>query len=655
MKKRSILYGALGVMAIGLAGCSNEMPVNPGNGTAENDEVRYLRVAIATPPGTRAATFENGTDEENTVDGLYFKFYDAAGNPLPDDQITVPEDNTFSDASPANGNVGKIKDMVVQLSLPRGANYPSYVVCFINPVNYDEINDDVNSMTDLRNQIRTDYKDNDGNFAMNNSVYYGADPISGGTNVKILGAPIQDFQLLTSQDGATNLQATSDTIVNIYVERYAAKVRFTLANKEGETGYNISPMTVGAYTLTFVPEAWTVNADAPEMYAAKRFEDTNTTGTAIPTYNQVQNMLGNWTTWNDAAHHRSYWACSPGFYASEFPQVSDDLIDNAETGSTGAGVVVPPYALRYYSYNQVMATTGSGAGVTAFNNGGTNWKYTMENTMGAPAFNSLNPSAAAPSVILVGHYDIATTATNTTLTTADGFCVYNGEIYFRNKNNDNVPAGAAEGAMTMRKKFLQENKILAINSTGTLLNPTNAAENNLAQYFEVAHPSKDVRGTQPVPHRYVTLQIKKDATIPANSLYYKRANSDTWQAVATADDITYVNTLLWQQLGNASSYTQNKCYYSIPIRHLGFTENTDGEPLTEDGKIDWANVRVGDFGLVRNHVYSLEVSEITGRANGIENLDNPLVPSMDETNYWIRYQINILNWRVVPTQGGIKL
>lgn len=685
MKKVKFLYGALGIMALGMTACSSEDIAIKENVVSEDTDVRFMRVAIANPPSTRAAEFEDGTEDENRVKNLFFKFYDATGAPIPDSQTTLVDvkkepngDIQFETQTPGNGDVGKYKSITVQVTLPRRGNYPSYVVCFVNPVNYDEINGTtVKNMNDLRGQIRDNYKANDGSFAMNNSVYYGNDPVSGGVNVRMFATPILASQLKTTKQDAD--EATGDDVVNIYVERYAAKVKFTLGDDA------VEPVTVGAYNLTFVPEAWSINADADDMYAAKRYADSNATTTTIPTFSQVQTMLGGWTSWNDEPNKRSYWACSPSYYATSFPQVSDNIIDQASAGTTGAGEKVGDYELHYYSYNQVTdpELRSQGLGVTDFNDGGTNWKYTMENTMGKQAFMSLNPSAAAPSVILVGHYELSTnvttpggegeepTITNVKLdpNIGDGFCIYNGEIYFRNT----VPTGV-QGATRMLTKFLDENAILAINATGTLLKASNAQTNNLTDYFEVVHPNKAVRGQQAIPHRYVTLQLKTNLT-SLQGLYYKPAGSDTWMSLqdqfaalanegatagsapndAQVDFINSINTLLWQQLGNASSYTKNKCYFSIPIQHLGITENTADPSPIADGHIDWTKVRVGDFGLVRNHVYSLSVSEISGVANGIENLDNPLVPSMAETDYWIRYQVNILNWRVVPAQNNIIL
>ena len=61
--------------------------------------------------------------------------------------------------------------------------------------------------------------------------------------------------------------------------------------------------------------------------------------------------------------------------------------------------------------------------------------------------------------------------------------------------------------------------------------------------------------------------------------------------------------------------------------------------------------RRGDFGVVRNHVYTLKVNKITGLGVGLNSPDQPIVPPMDPDNYYIAARLNILAWRVVPEQG----
>lgn len=642
MEKSKFLYGALGLLALGLASCSSDEPVN--NDVAQNDEVRFLRVAIANAPASRAATFQDGIENENTVGSLYFKFYDVNGNAI--NAETVSLDDLTDGTVGKDQNVGAIKESVVQISIPRNTAYPAYVVCFINPVSWDHANNNTGTMEDLRNLTREDFSDGT-NFAMTNSVYFGTDPISGATNVKMSGAPILASQLYTTKEDAKKADAAS---VDIYVERYAAKVNFTLAENA------VKPYPYGDYSLTFTPEFWSINADAPSMYAVKRYADSNAATQTIPTMTSVDAMLEGWNSWNDPTNFRSYWACSPSFYATDFPQVSDNIIDKVTTG-TGAGVAIEPYALCYYSYNQIAGNEGyngfgKGKSVTP---GATNYKYTLENTMGKDAFGSVNPKAAAPSVVLVGNYTIA--KGETPINAATGFCLYNSQLCYLGT----VPAEDAEGK-TIMNVLLDANRVLYTatttegTTTYTRISSTNLPA-GMADLFEVVHPNASVRGNQAVPHRYVTLQLKQGTTNFAG-LFYRPDGAATYVPVevnagqSAEEVVNQVNTLLWQQIGNASQYTNGKCYFSIPIQHLGYTERTTGAPVT-DGKLDWKKVKVGDFGLVRNHVYDINVTEISGRADGIQGLDNPLVPSMDSNDYWVKYRINILNWRVVLTQSTV--
>ena len=60
---------------------------------------------------------------------------------------------------------------------------------------------------------------------------------------------------------------------------------------------------------------------------------------------------------------------------------------------------------------------------------------------------------------------------------------------------------------------------------------------------------------------------------------------------------------------------------------------------------------VGDFGLVRNHVYSINVTTIKGLGTAIADPTDPTVPPAETTDYFVAYRLNILNWAIVPTQN----
>lgn len=695
--KSNIFLGAAAVLLMALSGCSNEAPL--GNGVAEQDEVRYLRVNLMNPTGTRAIEFEAGTSEENAVNTIIMDFYDAAGNfvyrATPD---KIEWQNKTGNPTP---NVGVIGEAVVQIEIEKEQNLPAYVMCYLNPVDWGNVNDkgeitDKNTnMKDLRLVPRYNYVNGSGNYAMNNSCYYGEDIVTGEKDVKISGTPILETQLLTArptfpeknEDGSIVDSSSDEEVIDIFVERYAAKVNFTaiVENKTGSyttgdkgiyaytgktpvssSGGNTSTENVD-YSLDFKAEAWTINADAPSMYAVKNF--ATEIGAGVPTLVDINDYLGGWgsnnpekVTWNDPSNHRSYWSCSPAFFASQFPQVSDQIADIAKAEDeknkdtegyvakgNGQGVAIAPYALKYYSYNQICDENGNGNKIFEAEPDGTlPVKYALENTMGKPAFESLNPKAAVPSVLLVGHYSI--TYNNVAINEGTTFYIYNKGLYF-----EETPVGIGntpiEKAVLIKDKFIENQEILYVKDGNEykLLSSNNAE--NIVDNLVVKHPDKSVRGENLVPHRFVTLQLTDN--VP-EGIYYRPNGAGAYVPV-TENNRDIVNTLLWQQSGVAYAYREGKCYFSMPIFHLGMTENSNDSPLSKDGDINWKGLRVGDMGLVRNHVYKLSVDAITGLATGIENLDYPIVPPMDKDEYWIKYRINILNWRIVPEQKGIIL
>lgn len=685
MKLRHFYYGALGVTALLAGGCASDTPDT--NQETHGTQVRYLRVNIMGAPDTRAAEFDYGTDDENYVDpnNIFLDFYDRDGNFVVRCFPNIAE-NDWKEHNPNVSTSKKYAQALVEVEIAENQQLPVYVICYLNPVDYGSGYE--NNFRDLRNLKRYYFRDKagTGNFAMNNSCYYGEDPIAGGdAKVKISGTPIVEEKFYKSKDLANADDASS---VDIYVERYAAKVQFTM-NTTAQTGTyaaggqgiypytgstNVNGATVN-YSLQFVPEAWTINADAPDMYAVKNF--ARAAGEGIPTYDQVDEYLGGWDSWNDDTNHRSYWACSPGFFADQFPRVSDNIIDIAsqsQAGATGAGMVVAPYALKYYSYNQITSTaatnTSTGKGNTDFAaavDGTLPKRYALENTMGKAAYTSVNPKAAAPSVLIVGSYKVNYGGQQL----ADNTCFYifNNSIYFENRatgDHKNPKTSSGEdvnNVVYMKDYFIARQQTLYVQKDGQeegatptyeLLTSDNAGE--ALDYLEVMHPNANVRGTNVLAHRYVTLQVKFPDT-HTKQIYYRETTADETKFVpVTNDNINEVNKMLWNGCGVAASYHQGHCYYSIPIHHLGYTENEKDRPYDEEtGVLDWKKLRVGDMGLVRNHVYKIAVDAVTGLATGINDPDAPIVPPMDKDSYWLKYRINILNWRVVPEQKGIVL
>lgn len=140
------------------------------------------------------------------------------------------------------------------------------------------------------------------------------------------------------------------------------------------------------------------------------------------------------------------------------------------------------------------------------------------------------------------------------------------------------------------------------------------------------------------------LEFKSGAALNDNATYnaYPQVKSGvtlytkSGEQYTPVSDLTSVNTAL--KAYNARIWTEGKCYYTTTIKHLG----TSGVP---------------QYGVVRNHVYQVNISDIAGIGTPVYDPDNdevtPVVPS-DEKSY-LAATVNVLAWKVVSsdvTLGG---
>lgn len=108
----------------------------------------------------------------------------------------------------------------------------------------------------------------------------------------------------------------------------------------------------------------------------------------------------------------------------------------------------------------------------------------------------------------------------------------------------------------------------------------------------------------------------------------------------TEEASSYTDVINFQNLMNketAQIRKDGKAYYFIPIRHLG-TDPT----------------KVGYYGIVRNHVYSINIQNMYGFGTPVYDPDktiDPTIPSNDAT--YLAARINVLSWRVVKYNADL--
>lgn len=710
--KKLFLYGAMATGLMLTACQSDDLVPDDGGAKADVDRTFYVKVNIhgdnsaftragsngdpalgeTTDENGKSGDFQNGVDNgnyhESEVNTVYFVFYDENGNPV--GQPVQPSSVTWETGDPDTNTVEKYGQTIVQVEVPKTSGDPKSVICYINPIAPQSLQFDLKTIqTVLRDRVwRSEF-----GFAMSNSVYY---PNAEGTTspasdaIPQIDVPIDKEQL---KDTYAEAEASTNVAMDIYVERYAAKLTFNLAETTTDENSPIVDYTTGSpvigadgtasdnsatVSLHFNALKWALNAESKNTYMIKSFREETATGQILPnnyTFGALNKILTasisrnddgsvkytggldsyiqNQWRWNNANYHRSYWAISPAYFTQVYPEVSDDV--NSETSLQ-----------KYYTYNE-LNSTGSTLGFPLTTKTG----YFKETTVGSRALTANNPKAAVASVILTGYYDVTVNNENKGAVTfytynksADG----NDLVFFEATGDDGASAvGAGE---SMLSRFIAATSILYTKDAAGNYVPATKAE--ILPHVEIVKHKHEETGVvdgdadAKIASRLRTLQLKPGTVTSglAGCGLYVATGSGYCEIVNTITDansqitLATANENLYQQVGSCAKYDGGKAYFNIPVMHYGwYRSDNENKSRFEDGglsAIEWSDVKVGDFGVVRNHSYTINVTELKGIGTGIGDPNDPIVPPADTKTYYVKYRINILKWAVVPEQN-VKL
>lgn len=621
------------------ASCSADNPIieskNNDNDVVQENRTVYVKVAVhgKNATGTRSADkdgnpvaeddFQNGQGKESEVSTIYFVFYDDEGNIV--GNIVNVDLSGNKNSGTAQPSVETFFENTVAVSLLKGQNKPTKVMCYVNPISLNDIQKPLSIIqTVTRNRVKSD----EGLFPMSNSVYYlNTEP----TTMPEVAVSVSGKVYETKKEAD---EATAG--VDIYVERRAVRMTFKLKDNiyTGTTinqKYTSATGTVrdnSSYDLTFNIDGWDVNAQTKETYMVKSFRQPDVTPGTIRAndfnYKDADDIInkqnGDWQ-WNNYEYHRSYWAVSPAYFVKYYPEVSSDV-----TGNENLDYIKPDG----YQWKTVL--------------NGSEPQYYREATVGSNALNSGNPAAAVASIVLKGYYTINNKAIDFYTFQKDA----NGKFFVFPKLATDVDNG-----MTMKDRFMELQSVLYRKENDKFIRLTKDDLKG-TKYSEIIieHPQKTVLAADPtiegatdmkVASRHQTLQLKG---VPTDELYY--ASGSGYSPIDDAASLKKVNLALIQQLGFASFYNKGQAYFNIPIKHLGWYRSENKQKTLP--KIDWSIVRVGDFGMVRNHAYNIEVESIEGLGTGIGNPGDPIIPPSETKDYYVKYRVNILKWAMVPKQ-----
>lgn len=685
MKTYKYLLG-LGVAAMSLSSCSNDAIEGPDTPQGPNKEMtKYIAIAITgNSPQSRAVDytggipgFDSSNQAENNINSIYLMFYDKNGDPVGE---PIPVNNTTPiDITTANGNIAAGASKIVTVTVPASADKdkePVSVMCFVNPRSLNALNQ---SLYNIETTTRTSLTDADGNFSMTNSVYYDE---TTGNIVRAVNVEKQLYK--TEKEAIDALAAGNATIIN--VERYAAKVKFSY-NAEKISTFDIPTVTINAdgsisegtakQTLTFTPTGWQVNTTNAHTYVTKLFRTSDALGTVSGkdyTYTEENNILnarGRGWTWNSPANTRSFWANSPAYYLTSFPETASDIKANGVKNDP-TGTWIYKDMIHYFDFNDVHTDNANAITVPHH--------YYLESTVSQNCFTQANnPAASAPSLILTGQYKIGDNDAQT-FYTYKIFGLSNTDA----KTETYICAGVdangkstIEGIPSMMNVFFNQSKVVYLSPvTNTDMKEENMkllVDDNTPIWasslaaFEIDRPSDAVIAKiGQLASRKATLQLKSTfdgsaidgnyICVATGSGIKKVVPNPTEGQTLNANEISLndANVIIAGNARNCDVYTNGYAYFTQPIVHLGFYAGTNPNKNTETGAlvtpVNWSAARVGDFGLVRNHVYDIYVNSITGFGIAVREVNDPIVPPKDEVNYYMAMQLNVLSWAVVPQQ-----
>lgn len=131
---------------------------------------------------------------------------------------------------------------------------------------------------------------------------------------------------------------------------------------------------------------------------------------------------------------------------------------------------------------------------------------------------------------------------------------------------------------------------------------------------------------------YKAIAVVDGAKVNVSELYTKDVTTGIYTNVASLDN---VNQAIQKE--NADVRASGKAYYYIPIRHLGTAEK-----------------KPAYYGVVRNHVYQITISDMQGFGTPVVKEDETIIPTKpeyDET--YLAAKIKVLSWRIVKQNADL--
>ena len=596
---KKLSWGLMAMTAV--VGCSHEntVPDEIGDGS------HYMAVSLAMANGSGSATkaenpiFEAGSYEESAVNvaNSIFLFYDGTGNYLTSGKIVATSSDLDEKGNLKLGNseIGSVeKKSNAVIVMDKMSIRPSQVLAILNYYgNVENLQkksiDEVDAML-VSDAISTDA----GKFLMSNSVYVANKAI-------VRGTPISRDQVKNTAEEALNVP------VNIFVERAIAKIRMTAKSgletvqaddctAVGDVGklcFNVTSATSildGHFVdMRVVVDGWCVNAYNDRGYVLKTLDKNWLQTEPFDGWNIVNSEGQN-------TYYRSFWAKDSNYEGSE------DYVFGMPGGEQHG-----TYSnLQYCSWNDAVKAKKD------------TYTYLYENTVSKESCKA-NPGdkTNATTVLIAAHLE------------------------YRNSTDDNLtglpvqPALSADPSnpwkrITLYKYdglyYTKENIVTQVAARLASSYKWKYAVADGQQVEDIKPGQLDVEFLSGDSQNRSTVRINvKSLTAPATDA--KLYENDV--EIPAADWASHINASIATAYADGMvSFFNGDCYYQVPVVH-----HKNSDTL---------------YGIVRNHIYNLTLSNITNVGNPVFNPDEKLIiiPGTRE-DYYVAAELRLLKWTVV--------
>ncbi len=588
--KKSLLILPLAA-ALALSSCSKDETFDK-EVVADGKDGRFLAVSII--PNLNGGDtryedvdknqFEDGTEDENAVQGVRLYFFNASG-----DAVSIKKNSTanfydipldtINNAGFGGPNHAETVEKTINavVIVESGERLPAQVVAVVNPKK-EFLTDNSISWTSLQ-----DYTSNyaeranvNKQFTMVNSVY------ANGTDV------VNTTTVMPENYAKTRDEAKLKP-VKIYVERNVAKVRVSAAEQLTKTKIGVDETAP-----LLLPVKRKVDGKEVDYKIYKNADDTEGTQVYVKFYgwdvtatlpyayiskhinaNWPATKLGTNAQWNAPDYHRSYWAdfCNGG------------------TGRENSN--------QYFSYDDAAHFTA-----TKFD--GTEHVYCNENAERPGAYNIKATKIIIKAQICDGNGNpltITEYAGNRGVDNNEFSTLKSRYLLMLKGNRVEMPwKEIKNGDGTTTYKEIEESDLSFITAT---------AADGL---------NTDKSGTY-----YVYPCLSQEAK--TYTWYSKVTQNGTDVTVDPADKITDLKQLDkdLKELSRAKIWNTGMTYYFADIAHLGES-----------------------VGVVRNHIYNIDLTKIYGLGTPVYDPDEVIIPEKPQNeDTFVAAEINILSWRVV--------